>query len=121
MFSQGTTKFLLILNSAVFIVMCSYCLALFTYHAAMLFDIYNPFERTFSLGESLLFFADQAMKGLLFDVSNVFDLHIQSVLHVDARRHLIFGVMLVIYRLIMAYFTITIVIQSWRRWVGTAR
>jgi hypothetical protein len=47
----------------------------------------------FSFNESLLFFADQAMKGLLFDVSNVFDLHLQSSLHVDARRHPVFGVM----------------------------
>jgi hypothetical protein len=118
MLSKGEIKFLLLLNTSVIIMALSASLALITFDLAMKYGIYNPFEVKFTKVQSHWFFLDQAFKGLLFDVSNVFDLHLQSELRADAWRHPLFGLVLVAYRLVMAYLTITLIVPSWRRWVG---
>ena len=121
MLSQGEIKFLLLLNTLVIIFAVSGSLSLLTYDLVVKWGASNPFDVTFTKGQSYWFFLDQAFKGLLFDVSNVFDLHLQSELRVDARGHPLFGSVLVVYRLAMAYLTITLVIQAWRRWVESWR
>jgi hypothetical protein len=56
------------------------------------------------------------MKGLLVDVVTVFNINLQTHLHVDAWRHPFFGVFLVAFRLVMSFLTLSILMQSWRRW-----
>jgi hypothetical protein len=65
---------------------------------------------------NVLFFADQAMKGLLVDVVTVFNINIQTQLHLDAWRHPVFGLFLVAFRLVMSFLTLSILPQAWRRW-----
>jgi len=77
-----------------------------TFDLAMHHRVYNPFEQAFSFVEGLVFFADQAAKGALFDVMEVFKLDLQHQLHIDPWRHVLFACLLVGFRMMMSLFAI---------------
>jgi hypothetical protein len=104
-FSPGVTWLLLLINTALIIFALTTCLAVLTFDFAIRYNLYNPFEREFLLSQIAIFYADQAMKGLLVDVASVFNLNLQTVLRVDARQHWCFGLLLVAFRLTMTTLT----------------
>jgi hypothetical protein len=116
LFPPAVIKVLLVANTLFAILVVTSSLALATFHFAIRHDIYNPFDKQFSFVEAFLFFADQAMKGLFVDVVTVFNINLQTHLHLDAWRHPFFGLFLVAFRLVMSFLTLSILMQSWRRW-----
>jgi hypothetical protein len=85
-----------------------------TYTAFVEFNLYNPFERSFSYYQLWLFYCDEALKGALFDFSEVFKINIQDQLYFDARAHWGFGLFVVIYRMCASFIVVGAVIAMWK-------
>jgi hypothetical protein len=66
----------------------------------------GPFGTAPSLPQTLLFYADHALKGMFFDVFEVFDMSLQKSLKIDAIHEWPFAAMLVVYRATMALLTL---------------
>ena len=85
-------------------------LSAIVYDLAAHHQSYNPFEQPVGPFEVFLFFVDQALKGGLFDIMEVFQIHLQDHLSVNAWRHFLFGCVLVAFRSMMSLFVIGTII-----------
>jgi hypothetical protein len=110
-FSRRVTWQLLLANIAFIIISLIACLAVLTFDVAITHRLYNPFGHDFVLYQAALFYADQAMKGLLVDVAHVFDFSIPTTLYVNSRQHWGFGLLLVVFRLTVPALTATLAIS----------
>src|SRR5262245_8196117 len=86
-----------------------------TYDLAINFGIYNPFGVHFGVVQALLFFLDHALKGMLFDVMEVFDLHVQNDLRFRARDFPAFGVLVVMLRMAVSICAIGLLLHFVRK------
>jgi hypothetical protein len=77
-----------------------------TYDVFTNYDYPNPFEVSFTGPDAVMFFIDQAMKGMFFDIMEVFDINFQDKLKFRARDYPFFGSCIVIFRMLISLITI---------------
>lgn len=85
------------------ILIVTWGLSALIYNLGTISELYNPFGITFSMADSMLFHVNHALKGMLFDIMEVFDLNIQNKLQLDAKAHPIYGVAIALYRMFCSF------------------
>jgi hypothetical protein len=109
------------LNIFKYLVIVTWALSVLAYNLAMVSEVYNPFGVAFSIGESVVFHLDQAMKGMLLDVMAVFDLGLGTSLRVSASEHPVYSLVLLAYRLFCSTFVIGALTLMIVRYLGGKR
>jgi hypothetical protein len=71
------------------------------YNLASVSSVYNPFQGEITLISVFLFVLDQACKGMLFDIMEVFTISLPSGITYDPFQHPLFGGLVAIFRMVV--------------------